>query len=159
MTERTFDAFAVNAVCNHPAVLPSLSLGHGEVDVSDLLANHRNVAFLSDRGGALFHWNAPGVYAAHDFFLPEGRGAWALRASREMLGVMFRDYGARLIWAETPVENRACRMFNRWLGFKSEGVSETVAIPGDDPIQVETFVMEGGDLSAVREVKPLEVGG
>lgn len=142
IVSRCYDAAAINAVCNNPSVLPNLSLGRGLIDAADLLSNTRNVAFLGEYGGALFHWNAPGVYAAHDFFLPEGRGQWALRASREMLARMFREYGARLIWAETPIENRACRLFNRWLGFKSEGLSDTPLYPGAIPSRVETFVME-----------------
>jgi hypothetical protein len=141
LTEQVFDAVRVNAVCNHPDVLPGLSLGRGEVDVSGLVADRRNLFFLGEHGGALFHRTGPGVYAAHDFFLPSGRGNWALRASREMLAHVFAG-GARLIWAETPVENRACRMFNRWLGFKSEGVSTHTPVPGMDPITAETFVME-----------------
>lgn len=142
MTQRTFDAAAVNAVCNHPAVLPSLSLGMDAIDVTPLMADDRNLFFLGEYGGALFHRTAPGVYAAHDFFLPEGRGPWALSASREMLQRMFYDFDARLIWAETPTENRACRLFNRWLGFKSEGVSIVPAMAGHPPIEVETFIME-----------------
>lgn len=143
MTHRTYNAGAVNAVCNHADVLPSLSLGMGAVDVSSLIADDRNLFFMGEFGGALFHRTAPAVYAAHDFFLPEGRGNWALRASREMLARVLHDFKARLIWAETPVENRACRLFNRWLGFKSEGVSFVPALPGHDPIEVETFIMEG----------------
>ena len=139
---RCYDAASINAVCNHPEVLPSLALGLGEIDATYLLADKRNVAFLGAHGGALFHRTAPGVYAAHDFFLPEGRGQWALRASREMLDRMFGEFRARLIWAETPVENRACRMFNRWLGFKSEGVSITPLYAGAEPTEIETFVME-----------------
>lgn len=134
---RTYDADAINAVCNHPEVLPSLSLGSGAVDVSALIENPRNLFFIGAHGGAMFHWCAPGIYAAHDFFLPEGRGGWALKASRFMLDTVFYEFRARLVWAETPTENRACRMFNRWLGFKSEGVTRSPA--GYD---AETFVME-----------------
>lgn len=137
IVSRTYDADAINAVCNHPDVLPTLSLGHGEIDVSDLIESDRNIFFLGEHGGAMFHWCAPGVYAAHDFFMPQGRGRWALHASRFMLNTMFAQYRARLIWAETPTDNRACRMFNRWLGFKSEGVSRS---PGG--YDAEYFVME-----------------
>ncbi len=139
---RTFDAGAVNAVCNHPDVLPTLSLGQGEIDVSGLIADDRNVFFLGEHGGAMFHRTAPRTYAAHDFFLPEGRGRWALSASTFMLDAMFRDYGARLIWAETPVEHKACRWFNRRLGFASEGIATVPVLPGHPSMTVETFVME-----------------
>jgi hypothetical protein len=142
--QRTFDAARVNAVCNHPDVLPTLGLGTGPLDATTAIANERNIFLMGDHGGAMFHWSAPGVYDAHDFFLPEARGKWALAASRAMLAQMFDWYGARMIWAMTPVENRACRYFNRWLGFKSEGVSVAQLIPDSVPIEVETFVMERG---------------
>lgn len=142
IVERVFDAAPVNAICNHPEVQPTLSLGMGDVDVSALIADERNVFLMGEHGGAMFHRTGPGVYAAHDYFLPEGRGQWALKASRYMLSYMFDVMKARMIWAETPVENRACRMFNRWLGFKSEGLSCVALVPGSDPVQAETFVME-----------------
>jgi hypothetical protein len=141
---RSLDADAINRICNHPEVLPSLSLHLETIDVSGLLADKRNVAFLGEFGGALFHWCAPGVYAAHDFFLPQGRGKWALKASRFMLAEMFGNFRARMIWAQTPIDLHACRLFNRWLGFKSEGISKQSLAPGWDPIAVETFVMERG---------------
>ncbi len=140
--DRVRDPARVNAFCNHPSVLPGVGLGSDAIDVSDLLADRRNIAFLGEFGGAFFHRTGPGVYAAHDFFLPEGRGQWAMRASREMLARMFGEYRARLIWAETPIKNRACRLFNRWLGFKSEGVTTYAPHPGATEAEFETFVME-----------------
>jgi len=140
--QRTFDAARINAVCNHPEVLPTLGLGAGPLDVTESIAEKRNIFLIGEHGGAMFHWSAPGVYDAHDFFLPEGRGKWAMVASRAMLDAIFDLYGARMVWAMTPVENRACRFFNRLLGFKSEGISFARLLPGEDPIEVETFVLE-----------------
>lgn len=142
IVSRCYDAVAINRVCNHPEVLPGLALGEVSLDVSALVADERNIAFMGEYGGALFHRTGPSVYNAHDFFLPAGRGQWALHASREMLATIFRDYGARLIWAETPIENRACRMFNRWLGFRSEGIVSARPCPDTAPIAMETFVMD-----------------
>lgn len=139
---RTYDAEAVNAFCNDPDVLPGLCLGLDHVDVTQAIADDRNVFFIGEHGGAFFHWSAPGTYDAHDFFVKEGRGSWAKAASFSMLIAMFHDYGARLLWAQTPVENKACRVFNRILGFKSEGFSRVRLMPDADPVEVETFVME-----------------
>lgn len=139
---RSFDAAAINRICNHPAVQDGLSLGQGEIDVTALISDEKNIAFLGEYGGAMFHWSAPGIYDAHDFFLPEGRGKWATEASLSMLGMMFGAFGARMIWAATPVENKACRFFNRRLGFKSEGIGKHKLVPGLDPILCEIFVME-----------------
>lgn len=141
--QRTTDAALVNAICNHPAVLPGLGLGFDSVDLTALLANPRNICLVGKHGGAILVWSGPGIYDAHDFILPEGRGAWAKRACGMILDMMFDGYGARMVWAQTPVENRACRMFNRMLGFKSQGREQAILIPGTPPREVEIFIMEG----------------
>lgn len=143
---RSFDARAVNALLNHPDIHPGLALGLGELDATMLIENLRNVVLMAEHGGALFVWSGPGVYDAHDFFLPSGRGKWALEASKTILGAMFDLYDAEMIWAQTPVENRACRFFNRRLGFKSRGVEHAILIPGQPAREVELFVLKGGDL-------------
>ena len=144
---RTTDAAVVNAVFNHPAVFPTLSLGvEGPLDMSPLLESPRNLCFMGEHGGAILVWTGPGVYDAHDFILPEGRGRWAKIACRQILDLAFDTYGARMVWAQTPVENRACRMFNRILGFRSQGVETAVLIPGSDPQPVEIFIMEASCL-------------
>lgn len=143
---RCFDASAVNALINHPAIQPGLNLGMGDLDVTPLIDNPRNVILLGQHGGAMFVWCGPGIYDAHDFFLPEGRGKWAMKASLTMLAMMFDGHGAEMIWAQTPVENRACRFFNRRLGFKSRGTEQAILIPGQPPQEVELFVLKGGDL-------------
>jgi len=148
---RVFDAAQVNAVVNHPAVLAGLSLGFDYLDVTPLIENPRNVFLMGEQGGAMFIWSAPGVYDAHDYFLPEGRGKWAMAASFAMLGIMFDAYGAEMIWAQTPIENRACRLFNRILGFKSGGTESAILIPGHPPCEVELFVLKGGDLPPMSE--------
>lgn len=143
MIRRTFDAADINPIVNHPAVLPSLALGaFDEIDMQPLLDNQRNICLFGEFGGAILVWTGPGIYDAHDFILPEGRGKWAKSACRLMLQSVFDHYGARMIWAQTPVENRACRMFNRLLGFKSEGIETIIPIPGHPPHEVEMFVME-----------------
>lgn len=142
---RSADAERANVIANDPSVLPGVSLGLPSVDLSTLIANPRNIFMLGEHGGAIFVWSGPGIYDAHDFFLPSGRGAWAKAASKLMLNSMFDQWGAEMIWAQTPVENRACRMFNRMLGFKSEGREAAILIPGHAPREVEIFVMRKGD--------------
>lgn len=142
IVERCFDAEAANAVANHPSVLPGLSLGFDSVDLTGLVENQRNLCFMGEHGGAILVWSGPGIYDAHDFILPEGRGAWAKQACIAILREAFTAHKARMVWAQTPFENRACRMFNRILGFKSEGLDSAVLVPGQDERMVELFVME-----------------
>ena len=142
---RCFDAPVINTVVNHPEVLPGLGLGMSDLDVTPIIDNPRNIILMGLFGGAMFVWTGPGVYEAHDFFLPEGRGKWALKVSRLMLSLMFSTYGAWMIWAQTPVDNRACRFFNRRLGFVSQGKDRAVLLPGHPAQEVEIFVLKGGD--------------
>lgn len=140
---RTFDVAAVNRVVNDPTVFPHLALGAFDyIDMSPLIENPRNICFMGELGGAILVWSAPDTYDAHDFILPDGRGKWAKIVCASILSMMFDAYGAKMIWAQTPVENRACRMFNRMLGFKSRGTEEAILVPGSAPREVEIFVME-----------------
>jgi hypothetical protein len=98
---------------------------------------------MGEHGGAILVWCGPGIYDAHDFILPEGRGAWARKACLQILHKAFREHGARLVWAQTPVENRACKLFNRILGFKSRGTEEAPSsCPARLLAMVEIFTME-----------------
>ena len=141
---RTFDVAAVNDFVNHPAVLPSLSLGiYEQIDMSPLLQNDRNICFIGQHGGAICVWSGPGIYDCHNFVVPEGRGGWAKRAMSEIIVKMFRDFGAAMLWAQTPIENAACRFMNRALGFQSRGKEMAILAPGLSPQLVEVFSMEG----------------
>lgn len=139
------DIARANKICNDPSVLPGLSLGIVDhVDLTPLVENPRNHLLLGEHGGVLLIWAAPGVYDSHDFCLPEGRGAYARDAAQDVFAFVFGTLGARMLFATTPVENRASRMFNRILGFKSEGVHTVIAYPGAEPADYEYFVMERG---------------
>jgi hypothetical protein len=138
----TRDAARANEVCNNHTVLPGLSLGvFDSIDLTPLVTNDRNHLLMGEFGGALLIWTAPGVYDVHDFVLPEGRGSWARDAAQDVFAFVFDTLGARLLWTQTPVENRASRMFNRILGFKSEGIHTAALWPGAEPRPVEYFTM------------------
>lgn len=139
--ERTFDAARVNAIANHPDVHPGLSLGEGALDVSALIGDPHNIFYLGEFGGAALIETAPHEFEAHDFILPEGRGAWALQACKAILSRMFAEHGAKRVYAVTPAEHRACRLFNRLLGFKSKGGDLAVLIKGRPARPVERFEM------------------
>lgn len=139
----SLDAVAANEICNDPSVLPTLSLGvFDSIDLAPLIANPRNHLLMGEFGGVLLIWTAPGVYDAHDFVLPDGRGKWARDVSQDVFAFVFDVLHARLLWTQTPVDNRASRMFNRILGFKSEGIHTVPLWPGAEPMAVEYFTME-----------------
>jgi hypothetical protein len=137
------DVTCANDICNNPTVFPGLSMGTTEpIDLAPLLESNRNFLLLGEFGGALLIWTAPGVYDIHDFVLPEGRGKWAREAAQDVFAFAFHVLRARMIFATTPTDNRASRLFNRILGFTSEGVHTVTPYPGAAPTEMEYFVME-----------------
>ncbi len=74
-----------------------------------------------------------GVYSGHWLF--EARGKEALRIATNMLRASF-DSDVKIILGLTPVDNKAAIWFNRRLGFKSQGIIETVR--GDEEMFILT---------------------
>lgn len=118
MIHRTYDADIVNDFLNDPAIRPTIG-GDGVLDATVLLADRRNVCFVSDGGGALFRWTGPGVFEGHSFFRARGREALSL--GRAIISKMRCD----LIWGQTPEQLKHVRWFNRQLGFRSLGLIDT----------------------------------
>jgi hypothetical protein len=120
---RATDASLHNFIANHPAVKPTFGYANAFADLSPLLEYPDQYIMLSDGKGAasIFEWSAPFVRQGHSLFLPDSRGKDGLESARAMLGWMF-DYGAKMLWGMTPLDNRAALMFNRLIGFKAGGV-------------------------------------
>ncbi len=94
---------------------------HGnDLNPEALLSDPRNRLYFDERGGSIFAWRGPQIYEGHSFFRVRGREA--IQAGREILAMMD---DARMIWGLTPEGNRAARWFNRQMGFRSLGISET----------------------------------
>jgi hypothetical protein len=90
-----------------------------ETDFGIFFANPLNVCFIAGEGAAFFVWHGPGVYETHCCFAERGREVRDL--SLGILRTMKDDFGARLIWAAIPNENRKTKFYVRWLGFISAG--------------------------------------
>lgn len=114
MIRRTFDPVEVNGLLNKQEVRETIG-GEGSLDVTDLLADSKNICLIASGGGAFFRWTGPGVYEGHSFFTARGREAITL--GKQMLSALEAD----MVWGATPVELRHARLFNRKLGFKSLG--------------------------------------
>lgn len=80
---------------------------------------------LIERGGdfGLFEPEGEGLWNAHWLFRSRGRAA--LEAARDMFRELFDVRGAISVSGLTPIECRHGRMFNRWLGCRSQGIIET----------------------------------
>lgn len=137
MIERVFDPDIVNAFANHPTIRPFIGGdGSDSADLTEAVADKRNLFFATERGCAAFLWRGPGIYEGHTMFLCSGREAIGL--GRAMLALV-HALGAAMIWGLTPMTFRHVRFFNRKLGFSSGGPMET-------PIGLcELFIMEFPD--------------
>jgi hypothetical protein len=115
----TSDAITINDILNQPDIRPYLGAGDEPADITDLLADGRNVCLFDHRGGCIFIWRGPQIFEGHSFFTVKGREA--LRAGREALSLISAD----LVWGLTPINNRKAAWFNRQLGFQSIGTMDT----------------------------------
>ena len=116
---RSFDPGDINPIVNDPAVHPVVMLpGDGAVDLSGVIADHRNV-LISVAGGAILflHDAEPGRYEVHTAFLPEFRGRYAIDASRLAYRAMFTGTDCFTILTRIPVFNRPAALAARHVGF------------------------------------------
>jgi hypothetical protein len=128
---RTFDPNVPNRIANHPAVVRNLEWNpedHPETDGWLLLGpqveNRDHYVFLVDpteRLCLIFEWSAPGVWQMHSMSMPDFRGKAMMRAAKALIHEMFVEVGADMLWGQTPLQNRAARMFNRLVGAISCG--------------------------------------
>ena len=106
MIERTFDADFFNLICNMPEVRPGLG-GDGEIDVSPVVCDPRNIALRTEHGGFILLPHGAGFYSVHTQFAAEGRGAHAIAAMRAGLDFMFTRTDAMRIFSHCPENNPA----------------------------------------------------
>jgi hypothetical protein len=114
---REFDAASINAIVNDPGVRPWVAVpGQAELDLTDVLADRRNVLLMIGGGGVLFHQQEPGLYEAHTQFLPQVRGRNALAATRAALHWMFTRTDCMEVLTKVPAHNVAADAWARLAG-------------------------------------------
>lgn len=109
------------------AVSLYLDWDHEGFDYQAWLDDRNNVMLTDGKNVGLACCEYPGVYTGHYFFKDGGRKAITL--AETMLIMMFTDYGAKIMRGLTRPENRKAIWMNRHLGFKSQGVVDTVTGP------------------------------
>lgn len=147
MIRRETDATLVNRIANHPSVLPHFDLaGTGALDFAECVAASDQYVVLSDGAACccLLEWSAPGVWQAHTMMLPGVRGRDAIEAAKAMSAWMF-DYGATMLWGQTPTILRHVLLFNRKVGFEPAGIGHHHVCG-----EVQYFVMRNPDGRATR---------
>ena len=119
------DAAFLNAVVNHPAVHPYVSLGiKGELDMTASVADPDNIFLANEFGGFLLIAKPDFVYELHTQFLPEGRGKIAYEAGREGCAYMFTKTDCLRMDTYIQIGHPHVERYARSIGFKQWG--ETV---------------------------------
>jgi hypothetical protein len=124
---RTFDATLHNQIAAHPEVAPMLGydrVGGQPIDFAELAAEPDYFVLLTNGEDAcmVFELSAPFTWQMHTLFAPTCRGRRAITTAKGMIRYMLTTQGALMVWGMTPVDNRAARLFNRWLGATSVGI-------------------------------------
>lgn len=139
---RTFDPGPVNELANHPAIHPYVSGPvAGELDLTEAVADPRNIVLICEGGCFLMQFVEPGTYEAHSLFRPEARGRTAIEAARQALRLMFTDHGADQVLARCPKGNLPVLAFVRALGFAFLRNDEKAFPSRDGFVDQRWFVM------------------
>ena len=139
---RTFDASVVNRIVNdNPDIAAAITHdpSKGLFDAQELLGAVYSFILMDNRedGAALFEWSSPNVWQSHTVFDHTCRGAHAIEAAKRMVKEMFTVWDAKELWGQTPIANRAARLFNRKIGARASGMGEHWAVG-----EVEYFTIE-----------------
>lgn len=111
------DATHLNMVANDPEVRPHIG-GEGQLDLSDVLADPRNVALQNEHGGVVFLKQEDGRYELHTMFLRSGRGRQILEFASTSFRYMFTATDCTEIVTRVPEPNKAADSAARRTGFR-----------------------------------------
>ena len=151
MIERQVSAARVNEIVNDPSIYPWVCGPLTDpLDLSDPIETGKYIALIGEHGGFLF-WNvAPGIFDAHSVVLPDGRGAWAIKAALKSLRWMFREEGAVEVMMAAPKGNLAVLSLIRVLKAKFLGTVEGGWWHGGKPVDADIYSLTKTDFETCR---------
>ena len=115
--ERHTSAKHINAIMNHPEVYPWVrGMAEGPLDLGPAIENGNVFALLGEHGGQIYHRLDFGLFEAHSQFTPEGRGEWALEATRKSLHWIFTRTEAMEIMTRCPEGNLPAKALAKAVG-------------------------------------------
>lgn len=121
MIERQHSADRINVILNHPAIRPWVANdSDGVIDLSETIADSRNVVLMGAHGGIAFLWMQPGVYEAHTQVLPAGRGGWTCELTEACARHMFTKTDAYDIATRVPAGHVAAKAAAEAQGMRYE---------------------------------------
>jgi hypothetical protein len=137
LVSRSYDATAINAIFNDPSVFPLVSIpGIETLDVSNLLADERNILLMAEGGGILFCWHEPCTYEVHTAFLEGFRGRHAIRASKAAYRWMFTRSDCLVLLTKVPAINPAAAAFCKIVGATLEFERKAIWPTNDGPVDM-----------------------
>lgn len=111
---RSYSAGRINEIVNHPEVLPWVrGATRSPLDLTEVVADERNVLLLGEHGGVLFAYQQPAIYEAHTQVLPEGRGWQTVEMVNAALTWMFCRTDAHEILTRCPEGNLGAKALVR----------------------------------------------
>lgn len=114
----TLDVQEIDAFMNDPSVYPLIG-GDGRPVTAQHCLGAQHIWLTSGEALMCFHQEDRGWHK-HNLFKAGCRGAAAIAMGKSMLGWFFANVAPELK-AETPLQNKAARWFNRQIGFRSVG--------------------------------------
>jgi hypothetical protein len=114
----------INEVLNHPSIRPWVANGSEPIDVSDKVADKRNVLLMGPHGGSMAVFIQPGVYEVHTQILPDGRGRWAMEFLATALDWMMTRTPCYELLTRVPHGHKGAKMAAVLGGFKYEFTRE-----------------------------------
>jgi hypothetical protein len=114
---------------NEIAAIPSVraTFGHHIAEADDIdfaiLMNDPRYIFLTngEDACAFYYQHSPIAFDGHSLAAPSCRGKRAIQVGKEMLEWLWINTSAEIVTGATPIELKAARMFNRWIGMTSLG--------------------------------------
>ncbi len=150
MLSRQSDASRVNEIVNDPSIYPWVCGPlTGPLDLTAPIATGKYIALIGEHGGFLFWQVAPGIYDAHSIVLPEGRGAWSIKAALKALRWMFSE-GAVEIMMAAPKGNLAVLSLIRVLKAKFCGTVEGGWWRDGNPVDADIYSLTKADFETCR---------
>lgn len=129
---RTMDARFLNDVANDAEVRPWLG-GEGPIDLTPLLRDPANVAYVGDHGGFVAQSHTNGRYEVHSMIRPAGRGPEAVALAQAALDHLFTATDATEVVTKVPEGNLAASALARAVGFSRVFTTPIALSPGVSP--------------------------
>lgn len=127
LIRRSYDAADINPILNRPEVFKTIAcqgIEPGSLDVSELVADPRNVLLMSDAGGILAILQEPSIYEIHTNFIPAERGSQQgphrMAVCHAAYRFMFTHTDCVTLFTRIPTHNRAAAVFAPMLGWTKE---------------------------------------